>query len=428
VNRENHVVTVHSGATTTSGSLNLRFADVKGVSLNFRDESQTLTETGQNPSIALSNANDVLVMYDRASKLYYQLGLLNITTSASGRTYSFGDSSTAEETFTNQELSCTDPSVGLSSSGVVVEVHRCGEDVYWRRGLLSNNALSFNNSQTLLAAKFDNPSVAVNVNRKAVAVFEKDGNLYYSVGTFTTDVISDSITWGSATQFDTADVAGNDPSVALTDADEVIAVFKRGSPSQLYQAFGRITAGNTVQFIDPLDLQPEPRKFYRYDSGETPQVATNGNLAVQVFKQGASMLLGNAALIFDHASWMSDNRLKLQDKTLIQIALPGSHDAGAFADNDGQTQDIAIRNQLRYGVHYFDIRPKYDGPIPADTTSLIADKIVTFHDVGDTDYTGPRLNDVVSRVASFMQNHQSPTLSVQPQRRRHETAGESSAQ
>jgi len=71
----------------------------------------------------------------------------------------------------------------------------------------------------------------------------------------------------------------------------------------------------------------------------------------------------------DIASWMTNNYDLIKNRTLQEIALPGSHDAGMSDKNgenlcltrgcdcDTQTQTKTIYEQLGNGARYFDIRP-----------------------------------------------------------------------
>lgn len=408
INTHNRVVELHTG--DSSSSLNLRIAEVDGVSLNWLGHGQTLAETGQNPSIALSNDNDVIVMYDKGARLHYRLGTLHIDTSGRNHVYEVQFVPSKPDTAFPDQTDSTDPSVALSTSGDVLELHvRTGRQLYWRRGKLSAHALTWNNTDTSLVSAenvneftgTENPSVAVNDKGRAVAVFQKGQFLYYSVGVFTPGgAVTDPVAWTAPTRFHRSG-GGHRPSVALNNDNEVIVVFEESS--NLVQGFGRLGSDNTITFAEPL---LPGKSFYVYDKGISPQVATNGSLAVQVFNQGNNRLRGNAALIFGHASWMSDHHDQLITKTLADVVPPASHDSGAFAHNDAQTQDLSIRRQLLYGVRYFDIRPNYDGDKDA---AIDEEKLVTYHDLGleslATIYDGPKLKDVISRVRLFMEAH-----------------------
>jgi hypothetical protein len=74
----------------------------------------------------------------------------------------------------------------------------------------------------------------------------------------------------------------------------------------------------------------------------------------------------------DMQNWMNDSYTSIAEKRLIDICIPGSHDAGMYFDNGGTryaaecntlTQDKSIWNQLLLGTRFFDIRPVMSGGI-----------------------------------------------------------------
>ncbi|AKJ03289.1 hypothetical protein ATI61_11848 [Archangium gephyra] len=69
-------------------------------------------------------------------------------------------------------------------------------------------------------------------------------------------------------------------------------------------------------------------------------------------------------------SWMQDNLGRLGQRTLRELCMPGSHDAGMSVYTSGTafasacntlTQREGILKQLQFGVRYFDIRPVLSG-------------------------------------------------------------------
>ena len=70
--------------------------------------------------------------------------------------------------------------------------------------------------------------------------------------------------------------------------------------------------------------------------------------------------------------WMAQNLATLGNRTLSQITIPGSHDAGMGVFHKGtafstagntQTQRITLDDQLRAGARYFDLRPVISGGV-----------------------------------------------------------------
>lgn len=75
---------------------------------------------------------------------------------------------------------------------------------------------------------------------------------------------------------------------------------------------------------------------------------------------------------FSTSRWMRDLREKINNKTLAQIAMPGSHDAGMShthgctyggSSDNTKTQKLNIKKQLEAGVRYFDLRPVFRSPV-----------------------------------------------------------------
>jgi hypothetical protein len=86
-----------------------------------------------------------------------------------------------------------------------------------------------------------------------------------------------------------------------------------------------------------------------------------------------------------NAAWMEDHLPAWGGRKLSQLVLPASHDAGLYQGGPlgwGQTQCLSIYDQLRVGVRWFDLRPKwvrqkfviYHGPIAGpDLAEVLAD-------------------------------------------------------
>jgi hypothetical protein len=95
----------------------------------------------------------------------------------------------------------------------------------------------------------------------------------------------------------------------------------------------------------------------------------------------------------DFSHWMSVNYDKIKDKSLRQLTLPGSHDAGMYSGGGlqtlGKTQDLTIYQQLCEGVRYFDLRPNWGWTHSA---------FYLYHGY----IQGPLLSDVFDDIAKFM--------------------------
>lgn len=98
--------------------------------------------------------------------------------------------------------------------------------------------------------------------------------------------------------------------------------------------------------------------------GDVGDVVRGGNGGDQTSAAAAAANLGAAP----PPNWMQANLATLGDRTLRNLAIPGSHDAGmsSFSDNsktgfateaNTRTQTLDLAGQLAAGARYFDIRP-----------------------------------------------------------------------
>lgn len=390
INGNNRFIEVHMGETNST--LNFRQGSLERLDVQFSDTpSRGKIADGNNPAVAFNDDNVAIVLADQNDKIKYAAAKVDKSKNANPP-FQFTEFPQTGASF---------PSVALNKAGVVVEVHQSGSNLSYRRGKLDGSTLTFPSGPAKsLIANGTHPSVAINNNGAVVVVFERGGNLYYLTGTFdAAKPPSTAIAFGgNATLYQNS---GRFPSVALTDGGEVFATHASGSVD-LNLAVG-VLKNNQITWQD--FLMPG-KTAYRYDKGAIARVATNGKVALQMFhsnESGGPKLFGNASLVFDRANWMSDNRGDLADKTLRRIAIPGSHDAGAFAVDAAQTQDLNIRQQLGAGVRYFDLRPKYNG----DANKIDATKITTYHTIDYLfkDFLGPTFADIVRNTRTFLQSH-----------------------
>lgn len=390
INGNGQFIAVHRGST--SSTLNFRQGRIERLDLIFTDKRDMGSlGDGDNPSVAFSDGNVAILMADNNNKVRYAVATVD-TTKQANPPFKFTDLS---------DNNVSDPSVALNKSGTVVAVYQTGnKGIVYRRGKLTGSNLTWAPSAAPVAATAGrHPSVSINNKGDVVVVFETDAGLQYKTGSFDPGKtgVNEPITFArSMTQYQ---ANGQHPGVAVTDAGEVFTVHH--ASNKLVQMVGQL-ANKTITFAD--FLVPN-RTAYVFDDGIEVDIATNGNVAMQVhyLSTGNNTLFANASLIFDRANWMNDNLGTLKDKTLRRIAIPASHDTGAFAADDAQTQDLTVRQQLRYGVRYFDIRPIYNG----NAKKIDSSQIFTYHNVGAADrvFPGPPLEGVIANVRLFMQSH-----------------------
>lgn len=75
----------------------------------------------------------------------------------------------------------------------------------------------------------------------------------------------------------------------------------------------------------------------------------------------------NMTCLSSQPEWMSERKQILQNRTLKELFIPGTHDSGSYSENPIQsviekftiTQDRDVLEQLISGVRYLDIRPAF---------------------------------------------------------------------
>lgn len=387
INNSNQFVEVHRGESDIERNLLFRFGQVSGVSLTFSPAKPDPFTTGNNPTVALTNAGKVIEAHDDGGKLYYSVRTLSNN----------GPSAATETELPNQDAESSDPTLAVNAGGVVVAIHRmAGGALRYRLGQITAGILTWQqNSSPILdsssgntpppAVNGSNPSVAINIAGRVVAVYQSDDGLFSLTGKLAQAAGTRSITWLSRNRYD----SGNDPSVALT-GNSVFEAHKGKMLGNLYQRAGTLSDDGTS--IDWERYLGGDSPSYLFDIGVRPRIATNDKVAVQVHQsETRKSLFGTASLVFDRANWINDNFGALRDKTLSKLVLPASHDAAQYREEIAlQTQTLDIFGQLSVGVRWFDLRLAVDG-----------DKIKIHHSI----FLGVDFQTVLDDVLRFIVKH-----------------------
>lgn len=382
INNAGVVVEVHK----TQGPVGWLYwwvGQVDGTSLRWTGHDTDKFDEGFNPSVALTNDNVVLEVHDSG-------GVLNCWYSTGKVVGNKIDWKAGEH---KKYDGGRDPTVAVNRNGVVVEVHNreVGSPLYWSVGQLSGTKLSWKTQGKKFSEGY-HPSIAINANGLVVLTYDLDYKLHYWIGQISGGTLN-KIGEG---QYD----SGVNPSITLTDDNYVFEVHQsEGLPplisgKTVWQRVGRVNGSR----IDWIDVFGNGKQSNYYDDGQVPQIASNGKQAVQVHASEVVWTMhANASLIIDRASWMQDHLGTLGTKTLRDIAVPASHDAGMYLGGFdfailGKTQDLNIYGQLADGVRYFDLRPQYkkDGTI------------VLHHGSGVFNVEGAKLTEVLDQIAKFM--------------------------
>ena len=116
------------------------------------------------------------------------------------------------------------------------------------------------------------------------------------------------------------------------------------------------------------------------------------------------------------STWMTDNSAILGEKTLAEISMPYSHDAGMYTSEscsgknffgskcNTQTQQLTVGEQLKRGVRVFDLRPVEKSKDNFFTGHFSeADLPVIGHDV--VGCHGGDMDSIFSDIASFAEKN-----------------------
>lgn len=325
---------------------------------------------GVNPAVALNKQNIAIEVHESSSEdsLWYRVGVvvaleqMKVGTIFWGEIYVYGEG--------------TNPRVAVNEAGVVVVVSQLDDTLQYSVGKVDGESRKVSFGDLLPYEIGLGPAVTLNNQGLVVEVHRKhrDDTLQYRMG----EVFQNkTIAWASSVTYDNDD-NGEQPSVALTGDGFVIEVHH--SQGKLWKKVGKVS-GNIIDWKPSMN----------FDDGRHPSVATNGKLAVQSHEsENFSTLWFSTALVTDRARWMEQRLLRLKDRTLKDLVLPASHDAGMYLDGLatlGKTQNLNIYFQLADGIRYFDLRPKWSNGKLYITHGLI---------------TGPLLQDVLNDIKRFM--------------------------
>ncbi len=69
----------------------------------------------------------------------------------------------------------------------------------------------------------------------------------------------------------------------------------------------------------------------------------------------------------NHSDWMGELYDTIKDTPLCKLPIPGSHDSGSYGsystDRTAKTQSLTVKQQLEYGIRFFDLRIRARGKI-----------------------------------------------------------------
>ncbi|WP_196889228.1 phosphatidylinositol-specific phospholipase C domain-containing protein [Aureivirga sp. CE67] len=363
VNSEGKIVEVHQSRTTRS--VWYHTGQLDPVANVVWSESKKL-DNGLAPTVCFNDSGIVVEAHETSNiityDLYYHVGIHN------GTDISWSESHKYDRG--------VQPSIDMNNNNQIVEIHRSegNSGLFARVGTVNpdSKTISWNDN-----TKFDtgnNPEIALNNNGTVIEVHnsETSGKLYYHVG----QIKDGHIEWGQGYQYE----SGASPSVVLQDDGTVIEVHaSEGLNDDIWSRIGKVEGDQIVW---------HGASSY-FDDGKFPNVGGTADFAIQVHESEDPLggIYSSACKILDRGNWMINEMPSIGSKTLGQIAIPGSHDAGMYELSLGQTQDLSIYGQLHHGSRFFDLRLDgdlhiYHGPIQGPSVDVVIDDIKKFMDEG----------------------------------------------
>lgn len=351
-------------------------------------------DSGDVPAVAGDGNDGVFEVHRHSSRndtLYYGTGkALN--------------NNTIEWINTNKYSNGNDPMVAFSGRNVILESHvdSNGLGSWGVATIASGGEVKWGTRGTFTGGY--QPSVAANSSGKAVEVERRQQDvhgsyfLYYRVGQI--DAANRTVKWLNRQELPlgATEETGKSTAVALDDAGNVIVLYACRKYDGVF-AFaygwcsitGKLESNNLVNWVNIGELSPPMNYFIETHGLSSPGVATTDGVAVGVAQQGSKGLYFGTTFLTDRSNWMGDRlNTTLKDKTLRQIVLPGSHDAGMYkgnADFLGLAQNQDFYNQLGGGQRYFDLRPDaglnvYHGPVKGPSVQVILNDVKRYMDEG----------------------------------------------
>ena len=139
-----------------------------------------------------------------------------------------------------------------------------------------------------------------------------------------------------------------------------------------------------------------------YTSADTPELSAAERKKLRAL---APQAVGSCPP--ELANWMERNHPAIKDRSLLQVTLPGSHDAGSYEKRhcrlasgcNTETQSLDIGGQLQCGARFFDIRPvKKDGVLNTGHYNIN-------DTLGALGCLGGSMDDVLSDINTFLNEH-----------------------
>jgi len=409
INSANQIVEVHS-QQSASDNLHYILGRIDGPTYRFTSGPIPFGK-GNFPSVSIRTTdpqNFVITVFTSDRNLYHQYGkadFANDTINWNGAASILQDGGT---NITNAVRA----SVAVNPAGMIVVVYQdTNANLRYKAGILDPSTQTIHWSDSIKYSDGIKPKIALNLGDSFVEVHQSElfASLYYNLGKVSIRNNDATLTFLKSNEEYLGVTLGStskSPAVAINVTGLVVEVHSPNEGDDLYYNKGQID-GPTINF-DPSKRYLDSDVHDPNLTGNDPAVAlTDAGLAIQVYRSNSNKLFCSVSLLAERADWMKND----QQKTLRQLCIPGSHDAGMSIAQDCElgatagntvTQLQGIGDQLLAGIRYFDLRPVFDGNNP--------DAIFTGHfdDIaGIRGCDGQPMREVLNQVASFITSAES---------------------
>ena len=282
-----------------------------------------------------------------------------------------------------QKYNGTHPSVAMMDSGATLVVHEDPDDsskLSYIATFLGSDGIAHNFTVRTKFEQGTMPSVALTEDKTVLLAFERNGQIWTSVGFFD----GANLTMNPAT----AQTKGSHPAVGLTQEGYFVIAFQK----KIEEGPALLQLSGTVR---GTSVAPASIRVFAV-GGTYPTVSAYDKLAVQVNQGPKGGIFFSTSRVEDRDGWMQEYLPALGGRTLRNLVMPASHDAAMYRTPKGtgwiaQTQKERILRQLNDGIRWFDLRL---------TRYLTGCRIVTHHGA----VPGPPLQEVLADVRAFIEH------------------------
>lgn len=295
IDTHGRVVALHSGETF--GRLYWRIGTAMGAGLTWEELPWGYHHfsNGFNPTVALNDDGVLVAVHESNAEAGGDLRMWVGCIRGNGIAFT-----TCGKRVNNQHPVCADPAIAMDRRGRVLQLYCADDALFCRRGHLRGTVLTWQPEASRLASHGNRPTIAMNQQGLAIAMFDSRYRLYYMIGRLGAD--DHGMTWTAPREY----ASGINPSVALTEDGTVYEVHASPAP---YDDMGTILHRLGWVEDDRICWQEGMRpgdRSHAHSSGVAPHVACNGKALIRLRASAG----GFPATLFSAASVVAERPVR----------------------------------------------------------------------------------------------------------------------